>query len=222
MKNYILITGGAGGIGKSLAYEMKKLGLYPVITFNTSQEQASEIVKNTGGHAFHLDLSNEGSILNFLEDLEGININIKGVVLAASPSLDLKPYSKVEAADLRHHFETTIIGHHLLLRVIIKEYFKKSKSGKIIGVLSEAMGSDIRAGMSLMSDYIVSKYALKGLLSVIKKEHDWLEVQTISPSFTDTDMLKDAFDERFIELLRDQNKIEHPDMVAMKIIKLLE
>ena len=220
MKNFILITGGAGGIGRSLAYKLKKLDLYPVIAFKTSEEQASEIIKNTGGYAFHLDLSDESSILNFLEELE--RINIKGVVLAASSSLELKSYSKVEAADLRHHFETTIVGHHLLLRVIIKEHFKKNKSGIIVGLLSEAMGSDMKAGMSLMSDYIVSKYALKGLLSAIKKEHDWLEVETISPSFTDTNMLKSAFDERFIDLLRDQNKIEHPDTVAMKIIKLLE
>ena len=72
MKNYILITGGTGGIGKSLAYELKKLNLYPVITFNTSKDQAIEIANNTGGYAFHLDLSDQKSTLSFFEELDRV------------------------------------------------------------------------------------------------------------------------------------------------------
>jgi 3-oxoacyl-[acyl-carrier protein] reductase len=219
---YILITGGSGGIGSSLARQLSDINLFPLITYKSNQQHAKKIAYETEGDAIYLDLSDEQSISKIINYIHINNIDIEGVVLAASYPLTIKPFKEVKKETLIKHFEIAVVGHHLLLSGLVSNFFKKNRKGKIIGVLSEAMGSYDKANMSSMSDYIISKYALQGLLSALKKENDWLEIDSISPSFTDTDMLKNAFDERFLSILRNQNQIITPDQVAKQIIKKLK
>ena len=85
------------------------------------------------------------------------------------------------------------------------------------------MGKPLNASIKNMTPYIVSKYGLLGLLSSLKKEYEWLSVDTISPSFTRSNMLK-SFDERFLKkkINFEDNQIDNPQNAADKIFKILK
>jgi 3-oxoacyl-[acyl-carrier protein] reductase len=222
MKSYILITGGTGGIGSALALSLKKLNFLPIVTFRKNKDRADEIVHKTGGESFYLDLSDEKSISDIINHMNSKKLNIEGTVLAASFPLELKPFKEVSTQDMKNHFVTSVTGHGKLLSLLIQNYFKANRRGKVIGILSEAMGVGDTANLGMMSHYIVSKYALMGLLKALKKENNYLEINTISPGFTNTEMLRNAFDERFLEILRKDNKISEPQEVAEMILEQLQ
>ena len=222
MKNYILITGGTGGIGSALALSLSEFNLLPIVTFKNNKDRADEIIEKTGGESFFLDLSDEESISDLIKRMYSRKLNIEGIVLAASFPLELKPFKEISTEDLTNHFNTSVVGHSKLLSLLIQDFFKGKRKGKVVGILSEAMGSGESVNMAMMSHYIVSKYALKGLLRSLKKENDWLEINTVSPGFTDTEMLRNAFDERFLEILRSDNKISSPQEVAEMILEKLQ
>ena len=99
--------------------------------------------------------------------------------------------------------------------------FKKNKAGIIIGILTEAIGSQEQPPSTGMGSYIVAKAALKSLLSICSVEHSWLKVRTVSPGFTKTPML-DVFDPRYLEIIQAKKKISMPEKVAKQIIELIE
>ena len=103
----------------------------------------------------------------------------------------------------------------------IKSFFKKNKAGQVIGILSNAIGSQDKLPTTGMGAYIVAKSAMQSLLFVCTAEYPWLNISTVSPSFTDTKMLE-VFDDRYIELVAKQNTILHPDDVAKNILKLIK
>ena len=99
--------------------------------------------------------------------------------------------------------------------------FRKTKNGLVIGVLSESMGEPLNASMKSMTPYIVSKYGLLGLLSSMSAEYKWIDVKTISPGFTESNMLK-SFDHRFLDKLKMDGKINNPSNVANDIFLVIE
>ena len=98
------------------------------------------------------------------------------------------------------------------------DFFKKDKSGIIIGILSQAIGNENQPPTSGMGAYIIAKSAMKEMLRVCSTEYSWLKVKTISPGFTKTKML-DVFDPRYLELAQSEKQFTTPEEVAQLIIK---
>jgi hypothetical protein len=55
-----------------------------------------------------------------------------------------------------------------------------------------------------------------GLLTLLAADYNWLHVDTVSPGFVETNLLN-AFDQRFLELLRERPAFRQSDDVAGKI-----
>lgn len=218
--SYILITGGSGGIGRALAKSLSNKNVLPIIGFNKNSEKANNLAKELNTFAVKIDMNSKKSINDCIEIINskmGNNNNFIGVVLCASPSPDILPFLDTEAEHLSKQFQVNVIGHQLLLKAIIKNFFKKKKKGTIIGVLSKAIGSENEQTATNMCSYIIAKSALKSMLSVCAAEFNWLSVRTVTPSFTKTKMLN-VFDSRYIEILDKQKKISTPEEVAELII----
>jgi len=90
--------------------------------------------------------------------------------------------------------------------------------GTVIGILTQAIGTNSQLPATGMGAYIIAKGALKTMLSVCAAEYPWLKVRTINPSFTKTKML-DVFDPRYLDILDYQKKISTPQKIAQLIIK---
>lgn len=220
-KSYILVTGGSGGIGSALCKLCPSIGLTPIIGFNKSASKAKLIAKETNGIAVQINMSDNNSILNAVKIINkqiGKSGLLTTVVLGASPPPTLDSFLKISNDQLLHQLSVNIIGPYTLLQNLVKHFFKKNKFGTVLGVLTEAMGTNNKLPSSGMGSYIIAKNALKGLLSVCSSEYPWLKVESVSPGFTRTAML-DVFDKRYLEIANAKQRIATPEEVANKIIK---
>jgi len=221
MKNALLVTGATGSIGENLVEILNREDIVPIITYNNNRIKAEQLSAKYSSPSIFLNLQNTESINNLVNEISGLNFNLVGIVLCASPNFELKPFTSLNLDQIYKQFEVNVVGNHKLLSGMVKKIFKKNKKGIVVGVLSEAMGKPLNASIKNMTPYIVSKYGLLGLLSSLKKEYEWLSVDTISPSFTESNMLK-SFDERFLNKMRKNNQIDNPQNAADKIFKIVK
>jgi len=220
-QSYILVTGGSGGIGSAICRLLPSIGITPIIGFNTNSIQAYELAQEVGGFAVQINLANNNSIEKavniILKKIMGPN-ELVGIVLAASPHPKIGPFRDITSDELINQIQINVIGSQFLIQLIIKNFFRKKKSGVIVGILSKAIGTNRGLPSSEMGAYIIAKIALNGLLSVCATEYPWLNIKKVSPGYTKTQMLNN-FDPRFLEILELQNKISTPEKVARFIIK---
>jgi len=219
MKNALLITGATGSIGQALCDVVYKNDIIPIIAYNRNILKAHELSEKYSSPEVSLDLSDAESIDHSVDQIIKFNLNLLGAILCASPNFEIAPFTKINLDHIDEQIKTNVIGNHKLLSSLIKKVFRKKKRGVIIGVLSEAMGKPLKAGSKYMTPYIVSKYGFLGLLSAMKAELNWLNVETISPGFTESNMLN-VFDKRFLDNLRKNNQIKKPQNIAKEIFKV--
>ena len=219
--SYLLITGATGGIGSAICKMLPGYDITPIIGFHKNQLQAKNLSKECGGFTVNINMSCEDSmekaILNIASNLKDGD-SLIGVILAASPPPDLSSFFNINSEQLLSQFQVNVIGTHFLVSRLIKNFFRKEKAGKVLGVLSNAIGDESRDPVTGMGAYVIAKTALKSMLAVCAVEYPWLEVKTFSPSFTQTDMLK-VFDERYLEMISEKGKISTPEDVAKLIIQ---
>jgi 3-oxoacyl-[acyl-carrier protein] reductase len=222
--SYILVTGGAGGIGSAICRLLPNIGITPIVGFNTNSTQAHILANELNGFAVNIDMAENNSIIKAIQTIiEKVKSpdSFVGVVLGASPPPEIEPFNNISSDHLSHQFKVNVIGSQFLLKGLIKNFFLKKKSGTVVGILTKAIGSDGHPPATGMGAYIVSKAALNSLLSVCSAEHPWLKVRTIAPSFTKTPML-DVFDSRYLEMIQAKNKISTPEEVARLIIEKIK
>jgi NAD(P)-dependent dehydrogenase (short-subunit alcohol dehydrogenase family) len=223
-RSYVLVTGGGGGIGSAVCRLLPAIGITPILGFNDNAASAQSLAEELGGLALRIDLTNDDSIneaINFIAGQMGESDVLVGVVLGASPPPDIFPFNDLCSSHFSHQIQVNVIGVHCLLKGLIKKFFRKRKSGTVIGILTNAIGSDVQLPATGMAAYVVSKVALKGLLSVCSAEYPWLKVRSVSPGFTNTKMLE-VFDARYLEMLQFQNKISKPEDIAQLIIEKIK
>ena len=223
-KRFFLVTGGSGGIGSSVCRQLSSKGFLPIVGYRSNKEHAEKVAAESEGFAVELNLSIEDSIINAVNLIQkklSKDDLLSGVILGASPPPDLFPFSRLDSEHFLNQFQVNVNGPQVLLSMLIKSFFKKNKAGQVIGILSNAIGSQDKLPNTGMGAYIVAKSAMQSLLFVCTAEYPWLNISTVSPSFTDTKMLE-VFDDRYIELVAKQNTILHPDDVAKNILKLIK
>lgn len=221
--SYVLVSGGAGGIGSALCRLLPANGFTPIVGYRSNKEQADLLALECRGFAVKLDMLSDESIAQSLAQISeklGGEGRICGVVLAASPPPDLLPFGKLTPEILLHQFRVNVAGPQLLLTGLIKTYFRKNKSGVVVGILSEAMGSENHPPVTGMGAYVVAKTALRGMLAVCAAEYPWLHVRTVCPGFTQTKML-DVFDERYLEQMQAKTPFASAEDVAQLVVREL-
>ncbi len=218
---YILITGGTSGIGSALCQTISNVGFKPIIGFNTQASLAQSLAKKYDGHAVHLNMHEETSIINGVADIQkmiGEKSYLHTVVLAASPPPDLQSFTQLTQQEFQQQLQVNVLGPRLLLSSLIKHYFKKQKRGKIVGILSQGLGDSNHPISTGMASYLTAKGALRTMLDTCAAEYPWLDVKNISPGFTKTKML-DVFDPRYLELVQNKHKFSTPEEVAEIILR---
>ena len=93
MTEYVLVSGGSGGIGQALCRLLATAGYHPVIGFASSAEEAEKLAAEIGGTAVPLDASSE-QIQESIALIEAGPHDLAGVVLrfaAASHSAGFRP-----------------------------------------------------------------------------------------------------------------------------------
>jgi 3-oxoacyl-[acyl-carrier protein] reductase len=220
-RNYVLVSGAAGGIGSAVCRMLPGKSFTPIIGYRTSRDRAEALARECGGICLGLDLSSDDSIqlalLTILRQV-GDEDRLSGVVLAASPPPELLSFGKLQPDLFMHQFRVNVAGPQALLSGLIRNHFRKFKSGTVIAISSQAAGSETQPPASGMGAYVVAKSATRSLMSVCAVEHPWLTVRVVSPTFTQTPMLN-VFDSRYLELLQARHPFSTAEEVAQQVLE---
>ena len=195
----ILITGGASGLGKSITHTLAASYADAKIyfTFNSSAEAAADIEKNLSNTvALKLDFKDKQSIDQLAEEMTTLDIDI--LIHNALTGLRLNHFHKIGTDDYLKNFEENMYAVLKLTRSFIK-ISRLRKSGKIITILSSAIGGVPQTGYS---GYIAEKKYLLSMSDSWASENAQFNIQSncVSPGFMDTP-LNDKIDSKTKEQL---------------------
>lgn len=218
--DYILVTGGAGGIGAAVCTLLAEAGLRPLVGYHRQQQAAEALAARLGGRAMALDLASAESVAAAGAAIVAEALPLAGVVLAASPPPSLEPFGKISAADMQYQWQVNVLGPQQLLATLVRHCFRARKRGSVVGVLTAAMGQGIGTAAPNMGAYLIAKHGLQGVLASAAADYPWLHVGSVSPGFTDTPMLS-AFDSRYLALQREHAPFLSAQQVARQIMAQL-
>ncbi len=217
-KGLVVISGGTGGIGSAAAMLLAQQGYTPVIGHRAGKSaEAFELASACDGLALALDMADPQSIDSAVTALAQDARPTIGLILAASPPPALAPFGRITEQDHTLFWTANVVGPQRLLAGLIRHCFRPRKAGSVVAVLTQAMGSGSRKAMAGMGAYTISKYGLHGVMALAQAEYAWLNVTCVSPGFTETPMLE-AFDERFLAMVRERESFSSPASIAAEIV----
>lgn len=188
----ILVTGGAGGIGFSLASQLADRGASIIIAdvSDSKAEDASKKLSGQGHSWSKFDITSEIEIQNFFGNFENkdesidIVLNCAGIAIFA-PALNLT-YS-----DFNRTIEINLNGAFLLS----KEFTKMRKNQHLAGRIIHLASVSSYVSNLNYSAYSSSKAGLYQLVRVLGRE--WapynITVNAIGPAITSTAMTEEIF-----------------------------
>lgn len=206
-KKVAVVTGASRGIGRAIACELAKRGIYVVINYAGSKEKAEEVkaeIEADGGEAetVQCNVADFEACQTFLKDVAKQHGHIDILVNNAGITKDglLMGMSEEDFAKV---LDTNLKGTFNCIRHVSRQMLKQ-KSGRIINMASVA-GICGNAGQA---NYAASKAGVIGLTKSAAKElaSRHITVNAIAPGFIQTDMTA---------VLSDKVKEETAKMIPM-------
>ncbi|MBQ5926981.1 MAG: SDR family oxidoreductase [Clostridia bacterium] len=213
-KKTVLVTGGVRGIGKAIATAFLQKGYRVAVTYSKDEENARSC-RQEGLEVYRADVRKEEEILALFETLKSVDILVNN----AGVSL-LKQIQDTTIDEWNELVAVNLTGAFLCSKEAVKGMIAQ-KSGLIVNI-SSVWGE---VGASCESAYSATKAGLLGFTKALAKELglSGVRVCSVSPGVIDTQMNK--FDERTIELLKEEiplGKIGLPQDVASAVLFLEE
>jgi NAD(P)-dependent dehydrogenase (short-subunit alcohol dehydrogenase family) len=187
-----IVTGGSRGFGKAIALGMAEAGADVVVTSRTQADldKVAEEIKAKGGRALAIaaDATNAASIKEMaaktIEAFGKIDILVNNAGQGKTT-----PFLMITEEEWDNIIKVNLKGYFLVAQ-IIGSYMFKAKSGSIINI-SSTMGS---YPLGFMAHYAASKGGINAMTKSLAQE--WatrgIRVNTIAPSYFETDMNKDV------------------------------
>ncbi len=218
----VLITGGASGIGKLLAFEMAKKKASIVVVWDVNEILLKKLEEEWKQHnlqtkliTMFCDLTNKDQIYklakSLLEKIKHIDILVNNAGIVSGKSL-------LEISDeaIDKTFQVNVLAHFWTVRAFLPEMIKNQK-GYIVNIVSAAG----LIGVYKQTDYGSSKFAAFGFDESLRMEiarNKWkVQNLVVCPYYINTGMF-DGVKTRFPWILPilDQHK------VVKKITKAIE
>lgn len=210
-----IITGGAGGIGKATALALSKEGARVCIADIdlTKAKKAAAEIKEKGGQAIavEVDVANTRDINRMVEVVEDtfgrIDILVNGAGICHR-----KPLDELTEDDWDKMYLVNLKGTFFCSRATL-EVMKKQKSGKIINIAS--LAGEV-GGIKVGANYAATKAGVICLTkSIAKFAAPYVNVNTISPGFIDTEMIRGSgYDPETVPLKRIGTPQEVADVIV--------
>jgi len=173
MKN-ILIAGAGKGIGLALAKQLADHEQVTAITRSVSLE-----LENTGVIVHYTDLTKEGALHGIVlpEILDGL--------VYCPGSINLKPFTRLQAGDFLHDFELNVLGAIRLVQQCLPA-LRRSNSASVVLFSTVAA----KLGMPFHSSVAVSKSGVEGLVKSLAAEYaaNRIRFNAIAPSLVASDL----------------------------------
>ena len=205
----VLVTGGEGGIGKSICNKFLQLGAKVIVT-TTKKELANR--KFSKKIYMYLDYNNKSSIQNFLNNLRKIKkidvlINNAGINrLSYINEIDLKYLDEIYGVNLK--------GPIIMTKEISKIMIK-NRNGKIVNI-SSIFGIVGKSGRSL---YSATKFGLIGLTksSALDLAKYNILVNSVSPGVINAGLTKKILNSKELKKIKNDiplNRLGEPSAVS--------
>lgn len=220
MTETVLVSGGSGGIGAAVCDALAARGLIPIVGYARNRDSAQVVAARTGGSVLALDLTSKYSIAAAIESLTTMEARLVGIVLAGSPAPEIEPFGKISPDAMAQQWQVNVAGPQRLLAGVVKRCFRPRKAGRVLGVLTHALAEPGKPAAGSMGAYVIAKAGMAGMLDVLAADYSWLTVRSVRPSYTETSMLQ-AFDARYLEMMRERSPFSTPEQVAGEIVEEL-
>jgi len=163
-----IITGASRGIGKAIALDLAKAGVYVILTAR-DEEELKEVVRtinNDGGKAsaFHLDITNEAAVEQFLISLSEISQTVDILINNAGIG-SFQSVVETDSAFFDQVMDVNVKGTFLMCKHLLP-FMEAQKSGHIITIASDVSKRTFEGGAM----YCASKYAQDAFCSALRKE----------------------------------------------------
>ena len=185
-KRVAVVSGGAGYLGSAV---VKKLAeddmVVALLCRDSSKEKADEIVNSLYGEAHKVyvcNLENNGAVENIFSTIESELGDIYAVVHTAGAKPQRKQLTASLSSDMDEQYTGTILPAFNFLTAGAKK-LKVHKEGILIGVTT--IGVVLPEATRMLGTYIPAKYAVEGMLAVLKEElkESNTRVYSIAPGF---------------------------------------
>jgi len=226
----LLITGGASGIGASLALNGASQGYSIAINYHTRKDSAQELVgtiKQRGGNAMCLggDVSDAKTVHRMFDDIENQLGPVWGLVNSAGIPHEKVPLAEQDVETLERVMRVNVLGTLYPTREAIRRMStsRGGAGGTIVNVSSMAASIGGRRGDV---PYAASKGAIDVLSKGLGREvaHEGIRVNAVRPGMTISEMtrhLDDPVHKAAIEATIPMGRVAEADEVAAAILWLL-
>jgi short-subunit dehydrogenase len=181
----IVVTGTSSGIGNEICIQAAKLN-YKVISISRNVEPLKGI---NGIDSYSVDITDENSIKNFIDDLRNRDLKVDILVNNAG-HLSNKLFGETSYESFKQTFDVNVFGLAEITRSLIPFI---NKSGHVINISSigGVNGSKKFPGLSVYSS---SKAAVIALTEVLAEEYsEGPSFNVLALGAVKTKMLKEAF-----------------------------
>jgi NAD(P)-dependent dehydrogenase (short-subunit alcohol dehydrogenase family) len=176
-----IVTGGAKGIGQSIAQSLAAEGARIVIADLQGAEEAAQAYP--GGVGLPVDVSSEADTERMaaetVERCGGIDILVNNAGLYAS--LAMRPFDQIPVDEWRQVMDVNVLSMFLTCRAVVPR-MRERGGGRIVNISS---GTPFR-GVPFLLHYVTSKGAIVALTRALAKElgGDDILVNCVAPGFT--------------------------------------
>lgn len=212
-----IVTGGARGIGKTIATSLKRVGTSVIIW--DIDEEGEKTAEEIGAIFMKVDVSNlndvKFALYKVLEDKKKIDILINNAGITRD-NLVLRMSEEEFDSVMRVNLKGTFNTIHTVLRPMIKQRW-----GRIVNI-SSIVGLIGNAGQA---NYAASKSGMIGLTKSVAREvaKRGITVNAIAPGFIETEMtekLSDDVKKAYLESIP-MGRFGKPDDIANLILFLI-
>lgn len=183
----VLVTGGARGIGRSIAEHLAGMGWKVVVTYNTGLEEAQEFRRSHGVEVRHLDLTDRSRSLDVVRQIRD-EFSLDALVNNAG-ILEKEPFEELTYDAWDRSFEVNVTAPLILAKEI---GLHMPAGGSIVNIAS----TDAYIGSFRSIAYSASKAAL---LSVTRSLANVLgprgvRVNAVTPGWVDSGILTEPYE----------------------------
>jgi NAD(P)-dependent dehydrogenase (short-subunit alcohol dehydrogenase family) len=187
----VVVTGGAGGIGRALAERFHRDGAKTVVIADLDRAGADAVAAGIGGAAMRCDVGNEAEVVALIDETErrfgSIGLFCSNAGIAAGFDLDGETVAGASNEDWARSWAVNVMAHVYAARALVPRMKARGAGHFLITVSAAGLLSQIGS-----ATYSTTKHAAVGFAESLAIAHraDGIRVSILCPQGVDTAMLR--------------------------------